>query len=289
MAYSVDMSATAFSFRPEVHGHRGCRGLRPENTLPAFLHALALGVDALELDVVLSQDGQVVVAHEPWLSSALGTGPQGQLLTLESAARYNLHQMPYADIRRCEVGRVPHPRFPEQLAVPTYRPLLAEVLRATEAACAATGRAAVRYAIELKSQSAADGISQPPPRQFLSAVLYELQTAAVLDRVTLLCFDQRILQLARTLVPFVPLCLLAEDSTPAPVLFQWLGFVPDTFGPLYTLLDTELVTELRLLYPMLRLVPWTVNDPAALRQVLSWQVEGITTDYPDRLLNLLGA
>ena len=283
------MAISALSPRPEVHGHRGCRGLRPENTLPAFLHALALGVDALELDVVLSHDGQVVVAHEPWLSPALGTGPQGQALTLASATQFNLYRMPYADIRQCEVGRQPHPRFPEQLAVPTHRPLLAEVLRTVEAACASMGRPPVRYSIELKSQPAADGFSQPPPQQFLGAVLAELHAAAVLERVSLLSFDQRILQLARRLVPNVSLCLLAEDSTPAPLLFEWLGFVPDTFGPLYLLFNAAAVAELRQLYPQLRLVPWTVNELVDLREVLSWGVSGITTDYPNRLIGLLNA
>ena len=70
------MSATLF--RPQIHGHRGCRGLRPENTLPAFLHALELGVDVLEMDVVISADQQVVVSHEPWLSSLLCLDPAGQ-------------------------------------------------------------------------------------------------------------------------------------------------------------------------------------------------------------------
>ena len=90
--------------RPEVHGHRGCRGLLPENTLPAFRRALELGVDALELDVVVSQDGQLVVSHEPWLSAKLGRGPQGEPIDPAHERSYNFYQMPYAAIAQCAVG-----------------------------------------------------------------------------------------------------------------------------------------------------------------------------------------
>ena len=280
-------SSTATS--PEVHGHRGCRGLLPENTLPAFLHALALGVDALELDVVVSQDNQVVVSHDPWLAANLGTGPQGQLISTAEERRHNLYQLPYSLIRQCRVGEWPHPGFSTQQAVPAYRPLLREVLQQVAIATQQLGRSAVNFSVELKSSPSGDGSYHPAPAVFVDLVVAELRAAGAATRTTLLSFDERILQAARQAYPDLALCLLIEDYLPpTKELFTALGFVPDTLGPDWHLLSAETVQDLRTVYPQLRLVPWTVNTPADLRLVRSWQVAGITTDYPDRLLTMLG-
>lgn len=273
--------------RPEVHGHRGCRGLLPENTIPAFLHALRLGVDVLELDVVISQDQQVVVSHEPWLAAHLGPGPTGEPIDPQQEQAYNLYQMPYATIRRCVVGEQPNLAFPQQQQLVSYRPLLREVLAATEAACLSAGRPPVGYSVELKSSPAGDSFYHPQPLQFVELVLAELAAAGVLSRTTLLSFDRRILQAARQLLPVLPVCLLSEEPTPANLLFERLGFVPDTFGPDFRLLSLSVVQGLATHYPHLRLVPWTVNSLPDLRQAIAWQVAGITTDYPDALHALL--
>lgn len=273
--------------RPEVHGHRGCRGLLPENTLPAFLHALALGVDVLEMDVVISADQQVVVSHEPWLSARLGRGPAGERIATAHERAYNLYRMPSATIQRCVVGEWPHPDFPAQQPSPSQRPLLRDVLRATEAACQHLGRPPVGYSIEVKSEPAGDEIFHPAPAQFTALILAEIQATAVQLRTTLLSFDPRILQEARRAAPTLRLCLLSETDVPAASLFQQLGFVPEVFGPDFHLLSLARVQALAMAYPNLRLVPWTVNTEADLRRVLGWGVAGLTTDYPDRLLALL--
>ena len=272
---------------PEIHGHRGCRGLRPENTVPAFLHALELGVDVLELDVVISQDGHVVVAHEPWLSPELGSGPQGQSITASEGAAFNFYEMPYAAIRQCMVGSWPHPRFPEQQAMPTHRPLLKEVVQHVEAHCLRLRRPPVIYAIELKSVAAAYGIYQPTPAKFLAAVLDTVQQLAISERTRLLCFDPVVLQLAHSWQPALPLCLLTENAIPPAVALQCLGFLPDFLGPDFQLLSPALIAELRQIYPKLLLVPWTVNELGDLLALLEMDLAGITTDYPNRLTKLL--
>jgi glycerophosphoryl diester phosphodiesterase len=281
--------STAPLSSPEVHGHRGCRGLLPENTLPAFLHALALGVDVLELDVVISHDKQVVVSHEPWLSARLGRGPQGQLLHHAEERDYNLYQLSYPLIQGCTVGEWPHPDFPEQRPTLSYRPLLREVLQQVKVACQQLGRPAVGFSVEVKSSPAGDDIFHPEPTAFVDLVVAELQAAGVLFRTTLMSFDPRILQVARPAYPGLALCLLVEDELPTTAtMFAELGFEPEVLGPDFKLLSAEIVQELRTMYPALRLVLWTVNSLADLRLVRSWNVEGITTDYPNRLLQLLG-
>lgn len=273
--------------RPEVHGHRGCRGLRPENTLLAFLHALTLGVDVLELDVVVSADRQVVVSHEPWFNPAICTGPGGNRLVAGAAARISLYQLPYAAIRQYDCGQLQHPDFPEQLPAPALKPLLREVFAAVESAAARLGRPPVGYSVEIKSTPAGDHVFHPAPADFLALVLAELVAAGVLARTTLLCFDARILRLARQQSPALATSLLVEDARPWTDSVQRLGFVPDTLGPNFRTVTPVAIQQLRNACPGIRLVPWTVNTPADMQRLRALPVDGITTDYPDRLLALL--
>ncbi len=162
------------------------------------------------------------------------------------------------------------------------------MLQQVEAACQQLGRPLVGYSVEVKSTPAGDTIYHPEPASFVALVVAELQAAGVLSRTTLLSFDPRILQVTRRAYPGLSLCLLVEDELPAvSTLFADLGFEPESFGPDFHLLSAELVQALRIAYPSLRLVPWTVNSDADLRLVRSWKVDGITTDFPNQLLKLL--
>lgn len=273
--------------RPEVHGHRGCRGLRPENTLSAFLHALALGVDVLEMDVVISADRQVVVSHEPWLNAEFCLAPDGKIIPLDDAQSHNLYRMSYASIRRCECGTRQHSGFPEQVSEPAYKPLLREVLSVIERTTVQLARSLVGYSIEIKSSPSGDGIFHPAPQDFLSLVLVELAAAKVVPRTTLLCFDERILRLAHQMQPALATCLLVENSESWVSSIQRLGFVPSVFGPYHRTVSVDAVAQLRATFPGLRLVPWTVNKPEEMQRLFALGVDGITTDYPNRLLSLL--
>ncbi|GAB2797185.1 glycerophosphoryl diester phosphodiesterase [Hymenobacter luteus] len=269
---------------PEVHGHRGCRGLRPENTLAAFRHAVSLGVDVLELDVVVSADHQVVVSHEPWMSATICRTPAGEAITRAEQLRHNLYAMPYALIRQYDCGLTQHPAYPEQVPGPAHKPLLREVVAAADAAARQQGRAPVRFSVELKSTPEGDTLFHPTPAVFLALVLAELQVLGIASRTTLLCFDKRILQQVRQAAPGLPLCLLVEDTKPLGAHLAELGFLPEVVGPDFRLLTPSLVANLR--EAGLSFVPWTVNEMADLRAVLAYRPQGITTDFPDRLLAL---
>lgn len=282
------ISSGAEAPRPAVHGHRGCRGLRPENTLPAFLHATALGVDALELDVVVSADGQVVVSHEPWMSATICLDPAGRRIAPAEEARHNLYQLPYATIRRYDCGQLPHPSFPEQQSVSAYKPVLREVVAQVDALTTHLGRPPMQFSIEVKSTPAGDGLWHPPPAVFTGLVLAEMQLLNLVSRTTLLSFDERLLREVRAQLPGVPLCLLVENTRP-PLRQQLatLGFIPAVYGPHYGLVTEALVKETRRLG--LQLVPWTVNDLPTMRRLIELGVTGLTTDYPDRLLGVLSS
>ena len=272
--------------RPQIHGHRGCRGLLPENTLPAFLHALQLGVDVLEMDVVLSADQQVVVAHEPWLSAKLGLSPDGKPIDPQGEQLLNLFKMPYTTVQQSVIGTLPHPGFPSQQQIATYRPLLSEVLQATELFCQQTGRPPVGYSIEIKSSPETEGEFHPAPHEFTTTVLADIPTTLI-PRVTLLSFDSRILQTARQLLPRLRLCLLLEIPFSPNDVFSSLGFIPEVLGPDYKLLDAHILSRMHQLYNSLEVVPWTANEPPEIIQLANMGVTGITTDYPDVALQVL--
>ena len=275
------------TFLPLVHGHRGCRGLRPENTISAFLHAVALGVDALELDVVISADAQVVVSHEPWPSALFCSMADEASIPPATEQQHNFYRLPYATIRTFDCGQRRHPGFPEQALGPAHKPLLSEVIQAADRLAWQLGRPLPAFSVEVKSTPTGDNIFHPEPVEFVRLVLTELAAPQVLERTTLLSFDERILQTARAACPSLRLCLLTEEPRLVPSLFETLGFVPHVWGPKYLLLTQAIIEEVRAAYPLLELVPWTVNAPASMQQLIDWRVTGITTDYPDRLLALL--
>ena len=271
--------------RPEVHGHRGCRGLFPENTLPAFLHAVGLGVDVLELDVVLSADGQVVVSHEPWMSATICLDPHGQRINPVHQHEHNLYQLPYAQIRRYDCGLLQHPAFPAQQNLPAHKPLLQEVVHAVDALARELGRSLPRFSVEVKSELVGERQFYPAPAEYVRVVARQLQALRMAGRTTLLCFDARVLREALRQLPELPLCLLVEDDIPLAEHLRQLGFTPQVYGPRHDLVTAELVAEAK--HTGLHLVPWTVNRPADMRRLLQFGVAGITTDYPDQLLHLL--
>jgi len=106
----------------DIQGHRGARGLAPENTIPAFLKALDLGVDTLELDTVVSKDGKLVVSHEPWFSSEISLDTNGQPILPENQKEFNLYKINYAEIKLFDVGSLGNRRFPVQQKIKGFQP-----------------------------------------------------------------------------------------------------------------------------------------------------------------------
>lgn len=266
----------------EVHGHRGCRGLFPENTLPAFLHATALGVDVLEMDVVVSSDGHVVVSHEPWMNPLICLDPLGQRLVAGQEQEHNIYRLPYATIRTYDCGLLQHPAFPEQRSLPAYKPLLSEVVQQVDNFVRSGARPAIRFSIEVKSSAAGDGVWHPEPGLYAQLVIDQLQLSYIVDRTTLLSFDHRVLQQVRRRLPELALCLLVEDNTRLEEHLKILGFVPNVYGPHCGLVTPALMAFAR--SKGMAVVPWTVNTEAQMQRLLQLNVAGITTDYPDRML-----
>lgn len=260
-------------------GHRGARGLLPENTIPAFLHALEYPlIKTLELDVVISADGQVVVSHEPWMSPEICLRPDGSPVTDDTI---NLYQLTYAEIRQYDCGSRGHERFPDQQPQATFKPLLAEVIAAADARARELDRPLPYYNIEIKSRPEHDGRFTPPPAEFAGRVVDVVLTSGIAERAVIQSFDPRSIQAVYARQPRLALAYLDEAPGELGNKLDTLGFKPAIYSPYYPMVTANLVREIH--NRGMRIIPWTVNDSAAMRELRDLGVDGIITDYPNRI------
>ncbi|NNE70402.1 MAG: glycerophosphodiester phosphodiesterase [Rhodothermales bacterium] len=266
----------------DLQGHRGARGLKPENTLPAFEKALELGVETLELDVVISGDGKVVVSHDPVMSTVICSHPDGTPVTDE----VRLFDLTAEQIAAFDCGLRGNPRFPEQERMAVSKPLLSDVIRMEREVSAGLGRPPAKWNIETKSTREGDGVYHPGPDRFARLLYDVLRDEGILDRTVVQSFDPRTIQVVRALDPSVRLSLLMEFEHVAQPerALEGLGFVPEVYSPDHRALTTELVARIQGLG--MEVLPWTVNNVDRMRELLEMGVEGLITDYPDRALPL---
>jgi glycerophosphoryl diester phosphodiesterase len=273
----------------DLQGHRGARGLVPENTQQSFRRALELGVTTLEMDVVITADSQVVVSHEPWMNEAICSLPGGEPVPEGAGRRYNIYQMPYGEVARYDCGARGNPRFPEQVAQPARKPLLDEVIAAAERYSAQNypAEAPIRYNIETKSQPAGDDLFHPDPATFTRLLYDVVADAGVVERATIQSFDPRTLRVAREIDPDWPTVLLVEGGTELSFAehIDRLGFRPNVYSPNFALVDDELIAAAA--GEEIAVIPWTVNEKDDMERLIDLGVDGIITDYPDRLVDVL--
>jgi glycerophosphoryl diester phosphodiesterase len=267
----------------DIEGHRGCRGLMPENTIPAMMKALELGVTTLEMDAVITKDKQVILSHEPFFNHEITTGPDGKYVTEEDERNLNIYRMTYAQTQTYDVGLKPHPRFPNQRRLKATKPLLREVIDNVEAYHKLKGGPGVFYNIETKSNPATDNKYHPSPDEYVNTLMKVVHGAGITDRVIIQSFDFRTLQVMHKRYPTVKTAALIEDYDKRPLEehLRTLGFMPTIYSPAYSLVTKELIEKCHERH--IRVIPWTVNDKAAIEQLKGVGVDGIITDYPDLL------
>ncbi len=267
----------------DLQGHRGARGLAPENSLPGFKLAAELGVNTLELDLVVSGDGQLVVSHEPYFSPHFCLDNTGGDIPEDSII--NIYQLTYDQIKQYDCGSKGNVRFPDQRLTATYKPLLSEVIDSVQSLIEKNNRDAIYYNIELKTQVATDLTFHPTPSSFSDLVYKLLEEKKILDRVTIQSFDFRTLQYFHGKYPDVKLALLIENQVPWNLNIDSLGFTPDIYSCYYQLLSQEIIEEIQ--NSGMDVIPWTVNETREMEELINWGVDGIITDYPDRTLQLI--
>jgi glycerophosphoryl diester phosphodiesterase len=304
LAAALSTGFSGLATAVEIQGHRGARGLVPENTLPAFEKALELGVDVLELDTVVTADGVAVIHHDRALSKD-HTRRDGAWIDREIL----LNQLTAAELETYDVGRI-RPgsryakRFPDQAPVDgTMVPKLSDLF----AMVAARGNETIRFNIETKRSPLQPG-DTPEPEAFSRLLIETARSAGVLDRITLQSFDWSTLIAAKRIDPAIPtVCLSAEarwlDSAEAGKdgASPWLGgHDVDDFGgsiqkaaraagcavwsPYYRNVTQEAVEAAHA--EGLRVIVWTVNKVEDMKRLIALGVDGIITDYPDRAKDL---
>lgn len=266
----------------DLQGHRGCRGLMPENTIPAMIRAIELEVTTLEMDVVITKDKQVIVSHEPWMEKEITTKPDGSYIaSTAEAMQYNIYQMNYDEIQRFDVGMKPHPRFPKQQKIKAIKPRLSDLVDSVENYLHSHSRSLVQYNIEIKSLPAGDNKFHPAPAEFTDLLMAVILDKKIQDRVIIQSFDLRPLQYLHEKYPTIKTSLLIEDSEEKDLDGQLkaLGFIPDIYSPNQSLVDEALLKACH--EKNMKIIPWTVNDPKRMKQLKKLGVDGIITDYPN--------
>ncbi len=279
LSMGLQLQAQVYNPRFDVQGHRGARGARPENTIPAFLYAVDAGVTTIELDVAITKDKQVVVSHEGWMSAEISLDSLGNAITARNEKKHNIYKMTYAEVAKYDVGSKVHERFPQQLKMKVSKPLLKDVIIAVEDHIKGNAMYEVDYNIEIKSEKETDGKYHPKPEEFSDIVYALIDQYLPWDRVVIQSFDFRVLRYFHKTYPDVRLAALVENLNTIDENLNALGFTPAIYSPEYKLLSKE---EIRTCHnKKMRVIPWTVNDPKEMEELKNWGVDGIITDYPD--------
>ncbi len=304
LAWLATVPALAF----DLEGHRGTRGLRPENTLAAFSRAIEIGVTTLETDLAVTKDGVLVISHDPFLNPDVVRGPEGRWLAEKGPP---IHSLTQAELERYDIGRLDPAskyaqQFPQQLAVDGQRfPTLAQVF-----ALAKEAPKPVRLNLETKITPTNPG-DTVDAATFARLVVDAIRAARMTSRTSIQSFDWRTLVEAKKLAPEIETaCLTIEtqnfdtvqskSATPSP----WLaglelskanGSLPRLvksagcaiWSPFWRNLTPALVAEAHALD--LKVLPWTVNEPSDMAALIDAGADGLITDYPDRARTVMSA
>ena len=291
----------------DLQGHRGARGLAPENTLEAFALALSIGVTTLELDLAMTKDDVLVISHDRSLNPDHTRGPDGQFLNAQGPA---IRSLTLAEVQRYDVGRL-KPGSAYAASLPDQRPAdgaripaLTELFELVKRA----GAEHVRFNVETKI-TPTSGAETPDPETFAAAVAKAVRDAGLTARVSVQSFDWRTLVTLKRIAPEIErVCLTAEALNFDTIQRHQVGPSPWTAGfdvddvegsvphlvaaagcqvwsPLYRNANADDIAAARRL--RLKVLPWTVNERADMERLIALGVDGLITDYPDRLRALM--
>jgi glycerophosphoryl diester phosphodiesterase len=264
----------------DIQGHRGCRGLLPENSLPAFKKAIELGVHTIELDLAISKDKKVVVSHEPFMKSDYCLDTNGNEIAKEEELNFNFYQMSYDSIKLFDCGTKYFERFPNQEKVKVYKPLLSEVIELSESL-----NPNIHYNIEIKADPRYDTMYTPIPSEYVQLVLNVIKKYEIENRVNLQSFDIRVLEEIKKQDESIKLALLIDENESIDKKLKSLSFLPEIISPYYKLITKTSVKDYQ--KDGFQIIPWTVNSEDDMLNMIAFKVDGIITDYPERLKTIL--
>ena len=264
----------------DLQGHRGARGLFPENSLLGFEKALEIPeVSTLELDLCVTADDQLIVSHEPWLNEYICT----IIDSSSGGIDYNLYKMTYDSIQQFDCGSKGHPDFPKQQLATAKKPLLKELFAMIDE----KGLRWPNFNIEIKAHRKGDDVYHPKPKKFAALVVEALNElnqaypeAEVLNKVSVQSFDLRVLREVRKTALPVKLSLITEKTANPAKEMDALGFPVDIYSPSYELVTPELISWCH--FRQIAVIPWTINDLEEMQTLVDMGVDGIISDYPNK-------
>ncbi|WP_233602960.1 glycerophosphodiester phosphodiesterase family protein [Pedobacter sp. KBW06] len=264
-------------------GHRGGRGLMPENTIPAMQHAIDIGVTTLEMDTHITKDQEVVVTHDDYLSPAFMLDPQGLEIPKSDARKYAVFQMDYAALKQFDLGSKYYETFPQQKKMKSYIPRLGELIEAVQQYLKETGKKQVFYNIETKCSPEGDGLLNPDPETFVKLLMEVIEKKGIQPFVVIQSFDKRTLQVLHKKYPKVKTSYLVANKKSFEENIADLGFNPFILSPMYQMVNVELVKKCH--EQQIKVIPWTVNTAKEIAELKALNVDGIISDYPDLLVH----
>lgn len=264
----------------DLQGHRGARGLLPENSLPAMRKAVELGVTTLETDVVITQDHRVVLSHEPFMSHEFCLDPSGNPIAKEEERSHNIYQMDLATVQSYDCGSKAHPRFPDQEKMRVSKPLLADVVDMAEALADSLGREPLLYNIEIKRVDGNDGVFHPDAKTYAQLLLDVIHEKGIQDRTTIQSFDVASLEETHKIDPEISTAYLIGSNSDFEGALALLSFTPSIYSPNFNLVTAELIAYAQ--EHNMQVIPWTVNELADMERLVELGVDGLISDFPDR-------
>ena len=272
----------------DVQGHRGARGLMPENSIAGFKMALDSGVTTLEMDLAVTKDKQLVVSHEPWMNFRICLDPSGNSIDSLQGIRTNIFQLTYEQVKQWDCGSIGNFHFPNQQKIKSTKPLLKDVINEVETHIKSYSRYEVDYNIEIKTDPRGDNRYHPSVEEYCELVIKTISEHLPLQRVIIQSFDFRVLKYLHKHYPLVRLSALIESPSHPKQMLNELGFTPEIYSPNFQSLNAE---QIKFLHRQkisgnkkryMRVIPWTVNSAKDLRAIAKDGVDGVITDYPNR-------
>ncbi|MCW3127721.1 MAG: glycerophosphodiester phosphodiesterase [Bacteroidetes bacterium] len=270
----------------DIGGNRGFRGMYPENSIHGFVRAVKLGVNTIEMDVVISKDNQVVVSHDLTIDEDVCSHPDGKPMTGADKDKYKIYTMTYDEIKKFDCGARGNSRFTDQVKEAAYKPLLSEVIDAVEKYIKENNLTSVNYNIQIVSSKKGDEVMHPEPPQYSKLVYDVVKGKGIAARTLFASLDMRILQELHKADEAAMTSLMSEKTTDVlETNLKDLHFNPTVYSPTFLLCNKAMIAKCHALG--IKVIAWTPNEITKMIALKNDGVDGLITDYPDRAIKAL--
>jgi len=238
----------------------------------------------LELDVAISKDEKVIVTHEPYFSHHIASHPNGDPVLVSEEKALNIYQMTVDEIAKFDVGKRGNERFPDQQILAVNKPTLESMVSAIKDFCTINERDFPFLDLEIKSQPDQYDVYFPQPQKFVKLVLAELNKMEILNKTNLQSFDVNVLEEIHKQAPQVSTSLLVEHPKSLEHHLSTISFKPTNYSPYFEFVTEDVIRKCKSMG--IKVIPWTVNELKDLQRMVDLGVDGIITDYPNRIKSL---